>query len=188
MSEAQALAGEDVFVVGGGNSAGQAALHLARYARTATILVRGTSLAESMSRYLVDAVAETPNVEVRYGTEVARVIGEGRLEGVELRDRASGELDERGAAALVVLIGAHPHTEWLPEALARDRWGYVLTGVDAGAARPLETSLAGIFAAGDVRARSVKRVAAAVGDGALAITNVHEYLGDQTAAGWPARG
>jgi thioredoxin reductase (NADPH) len=176
MSEAQVLAGEDVYVVGGGNSAGQAALHLARYANQVTILVRGTTLASSMSQYLIDAIAEAPNVGVRYATEVARAFGEGRLEELELRDRPGDTRQHVTAAALVILIGAHPHTEWLPDEVARDDWGYVLTGAPAGAARPLETSLPGVFAAGDVRAGSVKRVAAAVGDGALAVSGVHAYL------------
>ena len=178
MSEAQALAGEDVYVVGGGNSAGQAALHLARYASQVTILVRGPTLASSMSQYLIDAIAAAPNVGVRYGTEVARASGDGRLEELQLRDRAGDSHERVAAAALVILIGAHPHTAWLPHEIARDDWGYVLTGAAAGAARPLETSLPGVFAAGDVRAGSVKRVAAAVGDGALAVTGVHAYRAD----------
>ncbi len=187
MSEAQAVTGEDVVIVGGGNSAGQAALHLARYARLVTILVRGDSLASSMSQYLLDAIDATPNVDVRFHTEVAAAEGDGRLERLVLRDRRSGETEPVGAAALVVLIGALPHTEWLPEAIERDEWGYVLTGELAGSSRPLETTLPGVFAAGDVRSRSVKRVAGAVGDGALAVTGVHGWLVDETAR-WAARG
>ena len=122
MSEAQALTGEPVFVVGGGNSAGQAALHLARYAREVTILVRGESLAETMSRYLIDALEETPNVAVRYRTEVAAAEGAGSLERLELRE-AGGEAESLPAAALVILIGARPRTEWLPEEILRDTWG-----------------------------------------------------------------
>ena len=179
MSEAQAFAGEDVYVVGGGNSAGQAALHLARYARRVAILVRSQSLAASMSQYLIDAIGNTPNLDVRYTTEVSRAHGEGRLERLELLDTSSGETETVDAAALVVLIGAVPHTAWLPDEIARDDWGYVLTGQAAGAVRPLETSLPGVFAAGDVRAASVQRVAAAVGDGALAVSGVHAYLAER---------
>ena len=186
MSEAQAFADDDVFVVGGGNSAGQAALHIARYARRVTVLVRSASLAASMSQYLIDAIGNTPNVDVRYTTEVAGADGDGRLERLELLDTRTGAAETVPAAALIVLIGAVPHTAWLPDEIARDGWGYILTGPDAGAGRPLETSLPGVFAAGDVRAGSVKRVAAAVGDGALAVTGVHAYLA-QASSQWPAR-
>ena len=178
MSEAQAFAGEDVYVVGGGNSAGQAALHLARYAGRVTILVRSASLAASMSQYLIDAIGNTPNVVVRYSTEVAAAHGDGRLEQLDLLDTQSRETLPVDAAALIVLIGAVPHTAWLPDEIARDDWGYVITGSAAGAVRPLETSLPGVFAAGDVRAASVKRVAAAVGEGALAVSGVHAYLAE----------
>ena len=136
MSEAQAFAGEDVFVVGGGNSAGQAALHLARYARQVAILVRSPSLAASMSQYLIDAIDKTPNVTVRYTTEVSRAHGEGRLERLELLDTDTGETETVDAAALVVLIGAVPHTAWLPDEIARDDWGYVLTGRRSGSRSP----------------------------------------------------
>jgi len=195
MSEAQALAGEPVFVVGGGNSAGQAALHLARYARQVTILVRRSSLAATMSRYLIDAIEGTPNVEVRPGTEVAAATGDGSLERLELRD-ANGGTEPVGAAALVILIGARPRTEWLPEEILRDDWGYLLTGAEVLADErsrdrwrlerpplPLETSVPGVFAAGDVRARAVKRVAGAVGDGAMALTDVHAFLSLEPAVG-----
>ena len=185
MSEAQAFAGEDVYVVGGGNSAGQAALHVARYAQRVTVLVRSASLAASMSQYLIDAIGNTPAVDVRYTTEVAAAHGEGRLERLELLNTQSGERETVAAAALIVLIGAVPHTEWLPNEIARDGWGYIVTGAEAGAGRPLETSLPGVFAAGDVRAGSVKRVAAAVGDGALAVSGVHAYLA-QVSSQWPA--
>jgi thioredoxin reductase (NADPH) len=185
MSEAQAFGGEDVYVVGGGNSAGQAALHLARYARRVTILVRSASLAASMSQYLIDTIGSTPNVAVRYATEVAGAHGQGRLERLELLDTQSREIETVDAVALIVLIGAVPHTAWLPDEIVRDGWGYIVTGADAGAGRPLETSLPGVFAAGDVRAGSVKRVAAAVGDGALAVTGVHAYLA-QVSSQWPA--
>jgi thioredoxin reductase (NADPH) len=185
MSEARAFAGEEVYVVGGGNSAGQAALHLARYAGQVSILVRSDSLASSMSQYLIDAIEDAPNVDVIRKTEVAAARGEGRLEELELRHTESGKARKADAAALVVLIGAVPETAWLPDEIARDDWGYIVTGPDAGARRPLETSLPGVFAAGDVRAGSVKRVAAAVGDGALAVSGVHGYLAAPSP--WPAR-
>ena len=184
VSEAQAFANEDVYVVGGGNSAGQAALHLARYARQVTILVRSSSLASSMSQYLIDAIGNMPNVAVRYATEVAGAHGQDRLEQLVLLDTQLREIETVDAAALVVLIGAVPRTAWLPDEIARDGWGYIVTGAEPGA-RPLETSLAGVFAAGDVRAGSVQRVAAAVGDGALAVTGVHAYLA-QVSSQWPA--
>ena len=185
MSEAQALAGADVVVVGGGNSAGQAALHLARYAHRVTIVVRGESLAESMSQYLIEAIEEAPNVAVRPDTEIAGVEGDGRVERLTLRTGATEET--LPAAALVILIGAHPRTDWLPPEIERDEHGYVVTGAEAGSSRVTETSVPGVFAAGDVRAAGVKRVAAAVGDGALAVTEVHNYLAEKDASGWPAR-
>ena len=191
MSEAQALAGESVYVVGGGNSAGQAALHLARYACKVRILVRGEGLAATMSQYLIETIDKDPNVGVLPRTEVAAAHGDGRLEQLELR--TPDGLETVPAAALIVLIGAHPHTEWLPEEVARDEWGYVATGSDAPgwplerSPLPLETSLPGVFAAGDVRSRSVKRVASAAGSGALAVSDVHTFLALEPAAQWPAR-
>ena len=190
MAEAQALSGDRVFIVGGGNSAGQAALHLARYACKVKILVRSPTLATSMSQYLIDTITAEPNVEVRYRTAVAAARGEGSLEQLELR--SDDGVETVPADALIILIGAHPHTEWLPDEIARDEWGYLLTGPSASGwplERPplaLETSMPGVFAAGDVRARSVKRVASAAGSGALAVSDVHAYLA-QEAAGWPAR-
>jgi len=191
MSEAQALAGENVYIVGGGNSSGQAALHLARYACTVRILVRGDGLAATMSQYLIDAIDKDPNVRVRTRTEVVAGLGDGRLEQLQLR--SPDGIETVPAAALIVLIGAKPHTEWLPEGIARDEWGYVATGAGAAgwpldrAPLPLETSLPGVFAAGDVRARSVKRVASAAGSGALAVSDVHTYLALEPVARWPAR-
>ena len=132
MSEAQALAGEPVFVVGGGNSAGQAAVHLSRYAERVTLLVRSGSLAESMSQYLITEIAATPNIDIRYRVEVVGGGGEGRLERLELKDRHSGEVEAVPAAALFVLIGAQPFTDWLPSSVIRDQWGYVLTGAQSG--------------------------------------------------------
>ena len=182
-AEAQAVAGEDVLVVGGGNSAGQAALHLAMYARHVTILVRSRTLAASMSHYLIREIDAAPNVDVRFGVEVVGGGGDGRLQYVEVRDKASDQVTSTPAAGLFVLIGAVPYSDWLPTTIERDDWGYVLTGPDLGQSRPgtrmpflLETSLPGVFAIGDVRHGSMKRVAAAVGDGSTCIRLVHEYL------------
>jgi thioredoxin reductase (NADPH) len=181
-AEAQAVAGNRVFVVGGGNSAGQAALHLARYAQQVTVLVRSTSLAASMSEYLVREIEVAPNIEVRYRTEVVGGAGDGHLERLDLRHRDTGKTESAPAGGLFVLIGGQPFTQWLPEAVGRDRWGFILTGPGLAGWAParapflLETSAPGVFAAGDVRHGSVKRVASAVGDGSIAIRLVHEYL------------
>jgi thioredoxin reductase (NADPH) len=189
VAEARATEGQRVFVVGAGNSAGQAAVHLARYAHSVTVLARGGQLGASMSDYLVRQLEALPNVTVLTRTEVAAGQGRGRLEGLTLRDRAAGETRTVAADALFVLIGAEPHTRWLDDLVARDPGGYLLTGQDlleAGRAprwpleRPpmlLETTVPGVFAAGDVRHRSVKRVASAAGSGAVAVQLVHEYLG-----------
>src|SRR5215831_2710737 len=181
--EAQAVAGKPVFVVGGGNSAGQAALHLSKHARQVTILVRSRSLATSMSEYLIREIGNAPNVSVRYRCEVADGGGNGHLEQLLLRDRDSGETEPVPAGGLFVLIGAQPFTSWLPDAVARDEWGFILTGPDTGRRWPLaraplllETTVPGVFAAGDVRHGSVKRVASAVGEGSIAVRLVHEYL------------
>ena len=177
VGDAQALVGQDAYVVGGGNSAGQAALHLARYARHVSILVRSESLAESMSSYLINELNANPKIGVRTMAEVADVRGERRLEGLTLRNRETGETEDVEAGGLFILIGAIPHTEWLPEELERDQWGYVVTGTDLEPARPMfETSVPGIFAVGDLRHRSVKRVASAVGEGSVVIQEVHRYL------------
>ncbi len=169
-TEARAMQGQDVFIVGAGNSAGQAALHLAKHARTVTLLVRGDSLAKSMSSYLVRAIEATPNVVVRHRTEVVDGGGEGSLERITLADRVNGTTEEVSANALFVVIGGDPKTRWLPDEIERDAQGYVVTG------RDLETSMPGVFAAGDVRQGSIKRVASAVGEGATVVRMVHEYL------------
>jgi thioredoxin reductase (NADPH) len=181
--EAQAIAGKPAFVVGGGNSAGQAALHLSKYARQVTILVRSQTLAASMSDYLIRQIQAAPNVDVRYRCEVAGGGGSGHLEQLLLRDRDSGEAELVPAAGLFVLIGAQPFTSWLPEAVRRDQWGFILTGPDTGQDWPLqrapfllETTTPGVFAVGDVRHGSMKRVAAAVGDGSTAVRLIHDYL------------
>src|SRR5215470_11389101 len=160
-SEAPAMRGRNVFVAGGGNSAGQAALHLAKWARQVTILVRAPSLAASMSDYLIRQIAAAPNIDVRYRVQVADGTGTGQLQSLVLADTASGARRTVPADALFVLIGAQPRTQWLGEAVARDRWGFIVTGPDLPAATgarwpagrpplPLETSLPGVFAAGDV--------------------------------------
>jgi thioredoxin reductase (NADPH) len=191
-SEARAMHGQPVCVVGGGNSAGQAASHLAKYAASVTLLVRGDDLARSMSDYLITELRQTPNVTVRLGVEVVDGAGDGRLEALTIRNRATDATERVPAAALFVLIGAEPHTDWLEGVVARDRQGYILTGSDLtrGAEPPpgwplrrapllLETSRPGVLAAGDVRYRSVKRVASAVGEGAIAVQLLHQYLAEQ---------
>ncbi len=189
-SEARAMEGHDVFVVGAGNSAGQAALHLARYARQVTMLVRGDSLARSMSDYLTREIEATPNITVRLRTEVTDGFGSDHLEALTLHDRQQDQSEQVAAAALFVLIGGEPRTQWLPGAVQLER-GYILTGRDVVQDRAdsshwpldrpplsLETSVPGVFAAGDARYRSIKRVASAVGDGATAVRLAHEYLAD----------
>jgi len=176
-AEAKALAGGRAFVVGGGNSAGQAAVHLARYAERVTLVVRGPSLAGSMSSYLREAIAAADNIEVAVETEVAGGSGEGSLAALTLRDRRSGGSSTVPADALFVMIGARPGTEWLPPEIERDEWGYVLTGSDVPGERQMhETSLPGVFAVGDVRHGAVKRVASAVGEGSVVIQQVHRQL------------
>ena len=192
VSEARGQAGRDVHVVGGGNSAGQAALHLARYSRSIELLVRGRSLAQSMSQYLVDQLAAA-GVSVRLRAEV---VGggatDGALDHILVRDADSGAVERVPSAALFVLIGAAPRTGWLPEGLLRDQWGYVLTGPDVvaeGGRRAWpeqrapgmhETSIPGVFAVGDVRRGSLKRVASAVGEGSVVIAQVHAHLARAT--------
>lgn len=189
-SDARTVEGDDVYLVGAANSAGQAALHLAQYARRVTLLVRGSSLEASMSRYLVDRVVASDRIEVRLGTEVVAGGGSDHLEWLRLSDRQSGGTEEVPANWLYAFIGAMPRTEWLGDAVARDELGFVLTGPDVAALRGedpctwplerapllLETSCPGVFAAGDVRRSSMKRVASAVGEGSAAISNVHRYL------------
>jgi thioredoxin reductase (NADPH) len=180
-SEAPGMAGQDVYVLGGANSAGQAALHLARYARRVTLVVRAASLGAGMSHYLAREVEATANVDVRLATAVIGGGGEGWLDHLVLRDVAGGDPETVPAAGLFLMIGAHPHTDWLPGEVSRDSRGFILTGPDLSApAWPLErapftleTSMPRVFAAGDVRHGSVKRVASAVGEGSIAIQLLH---------------
>jgi thioredoxin reductase (NADPH) len=189
VSEAQAVEGQEVHVVGAGNSAGQAAMHLSKYASRVTLLARGDSLAASMSEYLIRELEAAENVEIRPNTRVVDGGGRGRLERLVLED-STKTTETVNSAALFVLIGARPHTGWLPEEVRRDEGGYVVTGPDllrdgrspegwplGRAPLMFETSMPGVFAAGDVRYGSVQRVASAVGAGAIAVHSVHEYLG-----------
>ena len=193
-SEAQALEGEEVYVVGGGNSAGQAAVYLSRYAARVTLLVRGGSLAAGLSDYLMGQIGAAGNVEVRLNTRITDGGGAGKLEHLVLEDSTSGLAESVPAAALFVLIGATPRTDWLPAEVGRDDRGFVLTDRDLfpQGVRPtgdpppvwrldrppltLETGMPGVFAAGDSRHRSMKRVAPAVGEGSVAANSVREYL------------
>ena len=183
VSEAPAMADRSCVVVGGGNSAGQAAVHLGRYADQVTVLVRGDTLATSMSDYLIREIDAAPNIDVRFGAEVVGGGGPGWLDHLVVRDRSTGQESRVATDALFVLIGSYPGTDWLAPALARDEWGFVCTGQDLPgsgppdrAPLPLETSMPGVFAVGDVRRGSVKRVASAVGEGAIAVQFLHGYL------------
>ena len=191
-AEAQPFEGEEVAVVGGGNSAGQAALFLAGRARRVCLLIRGEDLGKGMSSYLVDRVTDAENVELLANTEVRELVGEDRIEGVVVEDNRSGARRTLGARALFVFIGAQANTGWLEGAVELDERGFVLTGgelsssvLERGAWQELsrdpyllETGLPGVFAAGDVRSGSIKRVASAVGEGAMAVRLVHQYLAD----------
>ena len=185
-AEASAMAGEQVYVVGGANSAGQAALHLARFAARVTLLVRGDSLAAGMSDYLITQLQATANIDVRLRTRVVDGHGEVRLEALTVEDVRTGQREQVKATAVFVLIGAEPHTDWLRDVLQLDDRGFILTGRDIPepawplqrAPLPFETSLPGVFAAGDVRHGSVKRVAGAAGEGSVAVGSVHQYLQD----------
>jgi len=189
LSEAPGSKGQDVYIVGGANSAGQAALYFSRYARSVTMLVRGASLAASMSYYLIKQLERIENITVRTRTEVIAGNGSDHLEGLTLRNNETGEQEDVKTGLLFVFIGAAPRTEWLDGVAVRDARGFVLAGPDlvVNGERPagwepdrdpyhLETSVPGVFVAGDVRANSVKRVASAVGEGAMAVTLVHRYL------------
>jgi thioredoxin reductase (NADPH) len=187
--EAQMCKGKDVMIVGGGNSAGQAAVFLSRSAANVHILIRAESLESSMSRYLIQRIKETPNIALHARTEIIELKGHEQLERVTLRNNATGELREQSCRDVYLMTGASPNTEWLRGSVILDNAGFIVTGADLtedhlkNAAWPLlrrpyllETSIPGVFAAGDVRAGSVKRVASGVGEGALAIPFVHQAL------------
>ena len=187
LSERDTVAGEEIIIVGGANSAGQAAVFFSDHAAKVTILCRSASLSEGMSAYLVDQIAERPNIEVRLRAEVQQVGGTDRLNSITVIDGKSGETDEVKASAMFIFIGASPRTPWLPPQVAKDERGFLLTGPALGARRfpapdglrdpyLYETSVPGVFAVGDVRSRSVKRVASAVGEGSVAVQFVHQFL------------
>jgi thioredoxin reductase (NADPH) len=191
-TEAPSTKGQDVYIVGGANSAGQAAVFFSRHAESVTMLVRGESLTSSMSHYLIQQIESIPNIIVRTRTQIVEAQGEGHLQKLVICDRSSGQTETVGCGAVFVFIGAAPRTDWLDGAVVRDARGFVRTGPDlltdgkppAGwpLDRPpyyLESSIPGVFVAGDVRAESVKRVASAVGEGAMAVTLVHRYLEEQ---------
>jgi thioredoxin reductase (NADPH) len=190
-NEARGTHGLDVHIVGAGNSAGQAALNFSTHARTVTILCRGDRLEKSMSQYLIDQLGKRDNIHVRLGCEVAAVHGEEALEAIDIRDGIAGTVERAESGGLFMFIGADAQTAWLPEEVALNERGFVLTGAEMRAAGHwaverdpflLETSVAGVFACGDVRSGPVKRVAAAVGEGSMAIAFVHQHLAEAAAA------
>jgi thioredoxin reductase (NADPH) len=190
MTEAAACKDEDVYVVGGANSAGQAAMFFSKYARRVIMLVRGSSLTLSMSQYLIEQIKQTPNIHVEYNSQVTEAFGTDRLEGLSVLCSTSGETQRVPAASLFIFIGAAPFTDWLAGVVERDEKGFILTGRDLMRDNKLprgwplerepwllEASVPGVFIAGDVRCRSIKRVASGVGEGANAVQFVHQYLG-----------
>jgi thioredoxin reductase (NADPH) len=185
VTAAQALTGLRAGIVGAGNSAGQAALHLARYCASVHLIARGSKLADSMSAYLVDAITAMPMIKVHVNTVVAGGGGEGQLEWITLRDRTNGHEQHLPLASLFVMIGARPRTDWLPAEVDRDPYGFLYTGAEAAACdswklprspHPHETTVPGLFAVGDVRSGSVKRVASAVGEGSVVVSEIHQFL------------
>jgi thioredoxin reductase (NADPH) len=191
-ADALFMKGKDAVVIGGGNSAGQAATHLAKYARRVLLLVRGESLTQTMSDYLLQLLEHLPNVEIRLHTELVSGDGDGKLQNLTFRCRNTGRAETVTDHVVFAQIGAQPHTRWLADQVARDEHGFIYTGTDAEAAlgRQLgdrrigrfETSLPGVFAVGDVRHGSVKRVASAAGEGAMVVQAVHDYLASLTLA------
>jgi thioredoxin reductase (NADPH) len=188
-SEALSCKGEIVYVVGGANSAGQAAMNFSKYAERVVILVRGTSLASSMSQYLIDQIKETPNIQLWTHASVAEVHGETHLEEVSVLCSDTGRTERVPANAMFIFIGALPRTQWLADVVERDERGFILTGPDLMREGQrakgwklerdpflLETNVPGLFAVGDVRHGSVKRVASGVGEGSVAVQFIHQYL------------
>ncbi len=188
-TEAPVFSGRRVIVVGGGNSAGQGAMHLARYAKEVQIVVRRDSLRDTMSQYLIEQIQKTPNIRLRFRTEIAKVEGDGHVERVVLTSLEDGVQKVEDAEALFVFIGTRPRSDWLPSDVLRDAKGFVLTGRDLATAEgfartwketreplPVETSVPGVFAAGDIRAGAMNRVASAVGEGSMVVRLTHEYL------------
>ena len=190
MTEGQSVRGEDVYIVGGANSAGQAAVYFADYARRVTMLVRGESLSITMSHYLVERLQTTKNISIQTCTEVTGAMGSDHLEALILTDTCTGETETCPASSMFIFIGARPHTEWLGNQVLRDQHGFVLAGVELidktrppvwplrRPPYPLETSVPGVFVAGDVRQGSIKRVASAVGEGSIVVQFVHRYLAE----------
>jgi thioredoxin reductase (NADPH) len=191
ITEARSCCDRRVIIIGGGNSAGQSAVYLSRFATEIQIVIRRNDLNESMSRYLIDQIAAIPTIRVRPQTVVERVDGHGRLEKIWLKSLADNSVTVEDVDALFVFIGTRPHSEWLPSNILRNSKGFVLTGRDAILAdsfskiwkesrepMPLETSVAGIFAAGDLRAGAMNRVASAVGEGAMAVRHAANYLSE----------
>jgi thioredoxin reductase (NADPH) len=188
-TEALSCRDETVYVVGGANSAGQAAMHFSQYASQVIMLVRGESLSATMSQYLIDQIAQTPNIRVDTRTSLVEVHGEDRLEGITIRCGHGGRTERVPATALFIFIGAEPHTDWLDGTLCRDSRGFLLTGRelirDGRCLKEwhlerepmlMESSVPGVFVVGDVRHGSVKRVASSVGEGAIAVQMIHQYL------------
>jgi thioredoxin reductase (NADPH) len=190
MTEALSCKDEDVYIIGGANSAGQAAIYFSKYARRVVMLVRGASLSATMSQYLIDQIKQTTNIQVETRAQVVEVHGEERLEAISIHCSDSGVTERVPANSIYVFIGAEPRTDWLAGVVERDERGFILTGTDLlrDGKRPrgwpldrdpywMETSIPGIFAAGDVRHGSVKRVASGVGEGSIAVQFIHQYLG-----------
>ena len=189
MTEAINCKDEDVFVVGGANSAGQAAMYFSKYARRVVILVRGSSLSVSMSQYLIDQLKQTPNIQIEFNSTVVEAHGKDHLEAISIHCAPTNQTNQVPANALFIMIGAAPNTSWLADVVERDERGFILSGSDLmrDGKRPkgwqldrdpglLETSVPGIFVVGDVRHGSVKRVASGVGEGSVAVSFVHQYL------------
>ena len=184
-TEALSIRGQEVYLIGGGNSAGQAAMFFSSYACRVTVLIRAATIAAGMSQYLIDQLATKENVAVRLNSQVVAVEGQGHLEAITVEDRVTKAAERRETDSVFVFIGADAETDWLPPAIARDERGYIMTGLEAQTSGRwrlerdpylLETSVPGVFAAGDVRRGSIKRVASGVGEGSMAIAFIHQYL------------